>query len=177
MPDWLTPIISFTKQATPALFAIALSCLFALFADDALLEQLGVLTFRNEHRSILGFILLFSGSIIITRALFSVGISIQKRIIWRKNLRRLQAVLHHLKPEEKGYLIAYILDRKVSQKFREDDGIKGSLVAKQIIYRASNMGDLVDGWDYNINPWADDYLTMHPELLEGHAPIQIQRYW
>lgn len=48
-----------------------------------------------------------------------------------------------------------------------EDGIKGSLEAKGILYRASNMGDLVDGWAYNINLGRVEHLQSNPGVAWG----------
>lgn len=75
--------------------------------------------------------------------------------------------LHELTPDEKSYLAAYVLDDVNTQYMQIDDGIAGGLNAKGIIYRASNVGDMLRGWAYNIQPWAKDYLREHPHLLDG----------
>jgi len=44
------------------------------------------------------------------------------------------------------------------------DGRVGGLEAEGIIFRSSNVGN-IESWAYNLQPWAWDYLSAHPELL------------
>jgi hypothetical protein len=178
MPEWMIAIGNFTKEATPALFAVALACGLALFLPDAQIARLGLSNAVNASRGFIGGLFLFSGSIILTRLAFSIGSLVRRRLTWRINRRRLERVLHELTPDEKAYLLPYIRDGQTSVQFLEEDGIKGSLYAKRIIYRASNLGSLVEGWEYNLQPWARDYLKRKPELLEGHTDgLQPRRHW
>lgn len=88
----------------------------------------------------------------------------------RKLMELRKADLVNLTPNEKAYLAPYIFGEETTQYFLMEDGIKGSLEARNILYRASNMGDMVNGWAYNIQPWARDHLRNNPHLLEGFTP-------
>jgi hypothetical protein len=44
------------------------------------------------------------------------------------------------------------------------DGVVGGL-DERVLYRASNLGQSVDYFAYNIQPWAWDYLNEHRKLL------------
>ena len=70
-------------------------------------------------------------------------------------------------PDEKAYLVPFVLQQENTQYFLIEDGIAGGLIAKGVLYRSSNVGSLVSGWAHNIQPWAREYLTEHAELLEG----------
>ena len=90
-----------------------------------------------------------------------------------------QGYLDNLTPDEKTYLAPYVLEEVTSQVFELEDGIAGGLVAKNIIYRSSNLGNVLEGFPYNMQPWARDYLHQHLELLQGAAarPNQRDRHW
>ena len=42
------------------------------------------------------------------------------------------------------------------------------LEAKGITYRASNMGDMLRGFAFNLQPWAREHLEANPNLLDGY---------
>ena len=78
--------------------------------------------------------------------------------------------LDFLTPEEQGYLTPYVKDSVNTQKFPVEDGVVGGLLTKGIVYRSSNVFDMVEGVPYNIQPWAKAYLLRHPELLADALP-------
>ena len=41
----------------------------------------------------------------------------------------------------------------------------GGLEAAKIIYKSATVGTVFDGWDYNLQTWAWDYLNEHPQLV------------
>ncbi|MBU2802589.1 hypothetical protein HFV02_10085, partial [Acidithiobacillus caldus] len=45
-------------------------------------------------------------------------------------------------------------------------GVVGGLVAEEIIYRSSSMGQFGAYFSYNIQPWAWDYLRKNPHLID-----------
>jgi hypothetical protein len=94
----------------------------------------------------------------------------RKAEVAKLKLEQRKKSLHELTADEKAYLIPYVLENQNTQYFLLEDGIAGGLQAKTIIYRASNLGSLVGGWAFNIQPWARDYLKEHPELLQGANP-------
>ncbi len=75
--------------------------------------------------------------------------------------------MRELLPDEKAYLMRYISEQQNTQYFRLDDGIAQGLVVKHVIYQAAAVGDLYDGFAYNLQPWARRYLAKHPEALDG----------
>jgi hypothetical protein len=77
--------------------------------------------------------------------------------------------LHKLTPEEKGYLIPFIEGQMNSINVGMDDGVMAGLRAKGITYLAANMGSVLDGFAFNLQPWAREYLEKNPNLLEGAA--------
>lgn len=66
------------------------------------------------------------------------------------------------------YLLPYVVG-ETTITFSMMDGVRGGLEAKDIIYRAANVGSKIEGFAYNIQPWALDYLRRHPETYERHV--------
>ena len=49
------------------------------------------------------------------------------------------------------------------------DGIIGGLRNKTVVFVASNMGSMLEGFAFNLQPWARTYLEENPGLLNGFA--------
>lgn len=87
----------------------------------------------------------------------------------RKALKEKQQLLHNLTPEEKGYLAPFIIGNQNTVYVGMEDGIMAGLQVKGITYLAANIGSWLDGFAFNLQPWAREYLKEHPELLEGYV--------
>ena len=73
--------------------------------------------------------------------------------------------LSSLTPAEKRALQPYILNNENSVGFSIADGVAGGLVAKKILYRSANISHGYS-FPHNLQHWAREHLTKHPELLE-----------
>jgi hypothetical protein len=65
-------------------------------------------------------------------------------------------------------------DRRNPEK-RLFGGIAGGLVAKRILFRSSNIFNMIQGPPHNIQPWAKARLIEKPELLEGAVLPELYR--
>ncbi len=174
MLDQITQVLSSLRSISPAVFlGLAIATGTVLFIDEGLAVTLGVENLRQEYRGHLGLGLLVSLSILASQSLWFVGEAIQearKRRKKKRNLRKKRELdelqLHKLTPDEKAYLLPFIYGEN-TMYFKMEDGVAGGLEAKNIIYRSSNMGSLVRGWAYNLQPWAREYLEANSYLLEG----------
>lgn len=153
-----------------------------LFGSGDLITTIGLNEFREANKPYIGGCFVLSLSIVFSQTLtgiFGVAKSLvakwQKTKNSKKAMEARKADLVNLTPDEKAYLAPYVLGQATTQYFLMEDGIKGSLEAKGILYRASNMGDMVTGWAYNIQPWAREHLQNNPNLLEGFTP-SMQRH-
>ncbi|MCW5736725.1 MAG: superinfection exclusion B family protein [Enhydrobacter sp.] len=140
---------------------------------------LGLNTFRTAHRSECGLSLLAGIGIIVAVQFFDKG-SLLQRALQRlrekaqraANKRANQQQLHKLTPDEKAYLAPFIKDAKTMQRFDTADGIAGSLAARRIIGCGAQEFNRLTGPEYTLANWARDYLTQHPELLDGASKIE-----
>ncbi|RMH20024.1 MAG: hypothetical protein D6698_04935, partial [Gammaproteobacteria bacterium] len=87
----------------------------------------------------------------------------------RQVQKKRQQTLHKLTPEEKGYLVPYIEGQQNSVYVGMEDGVMSGLRAKGITYLAANMGDVLNGFAFNLQPWAREYLESNPHLLDGYS--------
>jgi hypothetical protein len=173
LPDFLT---SFFKEKSPAFFAVsALFSGFLLFLPEDSLQRLGLDTFINENKNWLGAAFLFSICFLAVWAVQKAYKFIQGKLrnkwaneAWKKEHH---GYIDRLTEMEMQYIILF-LGGIAKLTFREEDGIRGSLVAKGIIYRSANVGNMIDGFDYNIQPWALDCLRENPKEYEKYfGPI------
>lgn len=75
--------------------------------------------------------------------------------------------LDSLTEDEKQILRFYIAEQTKSNVLRIDDGIVQGLVSTGIIYRAASVGNMLEGFSYNLSDFAWNYLSVYPHLLEG----------
>lgn len=173
--DWLGQFISAIAKIAPApLLAVGIATGAVLFVPDSLAATLGIESFRLEYRSSIGAAFIFSWSYLTAHLLLWVRTLCTASWTRRKNRLLLEEKLHFLTPEEQGYVAPYVLKNVNTQHFPVDDGVIGGLLAKGIVYRSSNMFDLIGGVPYNMQTWAKKYLADHPELLV-EAIVQADR--
>jgi len=166
MMDKLTGFADYFRKI-PAAFLVAIMSVLGLilFLPDETAKTLAVNDFREKYRVFIGPAFLLTVSFLIAR----LFVFLKQGHTERQNLKVKQQMLHQLTPDEKGYLVPYIEGQQNTINVGMDDGIMSGLVAKRITYRASNMGDLLNGFAFNLQPWAREYLELNPDLLDGHA--------
>ncbi len=156
----------------PAAFLVAIVSVLGLilFLPEEYATTLAVDGFRNEYRVYLGPAFLLTLSFCAARV-FNFYMQGHRQ---RKSLKKRKETLHNLTPEEKGYLIPYIEGQQNTVKVGMDDGVMAGLRSKSITYLAANMGDLLNGFAFNMEPWAREYLEQNPHLLDGYEGTPIK---
>ena len=178
MIDVFSGLLSSNKQTSPVIFSgLAIASGIVLFGNGQLINTIGLDEFRASNKSYIGGCFVLSLSIVFAQTITGLfGFAKaqiakkQKRRKKEKAMESRKADLVNLTPDEKAYLAPYVLGELTTQYFLMEDGTKGSLEARGILYRASSMGDMVTGWAYNIQPWAKEHLQNNPNLLEGLTP-------
>lgn len=164
----MNKLAGFTEyfRKVPAAFLVAIVSVLGsiLFLPDEAAKVLAVNVFRENYRVFIGPTFLLAVSFLLAR-LFTF---LKQGRIERQNLATKQQRLHCLTPEEKGYLIRYIEGQQNTIYVGLDDGIMSGLIAKGITYRASNMGDLLNGFAFNLHSWAREFLELTPGVLDGY---------
>jgi hypothetical protein len=164
-------LLQLLKLAPRYLIALGLMAGFMLFANEALLQRLGVLEFAQHYRPMLGLALVVTGALFLMAVL--VGVLEAIRRAWRKRQfnRRQTKRLNRLTEDEKQILRFYIAKQTRANSLRIDDGVVQALVAEGIIYRSASMGNVFEGFAYNISDTAWEYLNVNPGLLAGTTHI------
>lgn len=186
MPEWLIGLLAQVRGATPVLaFATMLATSFLMFAPTEWLSRLSLSDIATDARQTIGLAFLASSALFIAQtASASIRVGRNAWLAWRakqadgrkrdeereskENIRSArEKVLHSLTPDEKACLSPFILEERTSVRFQIEDGISAGLVRRGVLYRATNIGDLLTGFDLNLQPWAREYLHDHPDLLAG----------
>lgn len=168
MLESISSLLASLKAATPpVLIGIALFCAALLFSPIVFTAKLGLGAFIENYRAYLGGGFAASACILLAQFLWWLKDHLLATINALRRSRNRKHLVSELTPDEKAYLVRYIEERQNTQYFRIDDGISRGLEAKGIIFQASNVGYMLDGWAYNLQPWARRYLSKHPEALAG----------
>jgi len=166
-----------TKFAPGPVLAIGIACTFVLFAKESWLGPLGLDTFRQEYKSVLGWCFVLCWSYLVAQILITMFRAYKSRQLqWQFEKDGKQA-LNELTDEEKGYLAEFVLSGKNTIHCDMADGIAGGLEAKNIIYRSSSMFNILQGVPYNIQPWAKKALQRNRVFLERAIPRENRRRW
>ncbi len=138
---------------------------FLLFARPDILEIFGLAALSAKYRPYIGGIFLLSTALVLSHWMISLYQWRAKKWHWLKRIKISKKRLHNLTDEEREVLRAYIGGNTRTQYLQLESGVAAGLEFEHIIFRSSDVGSLVDGWAYNIQPWAWDYLNEHRELL------------
>jgi hypothetical protein len=151
--DWLSQAIGAIAKLAPApLLAVAIATAIVLFVPDSLAVILGIDAFRSANRGFIGGAFIFSWSYLAVHFLWWLRKLIVDAWSRRKDRLTREKQLDSLTPEEQGYLAPYVNDSVNTQNFPVEDGVVGGLLAKGVVYRSSNVFDMLEGVPYNIQP-------------------------
>ena len=159
------------KAASPKILAsVAIACGLLLFAPSALLNALGMTEVVSTYRSLIGLSLLASVVLLVADFLWWLSSK------WHESRQakhmmsvRIQS-LSELTPDEKAYLLPYVASEDNTLYYSVEDGVVWGLVRKEILYQAAHVGDMVNGFAFNMQPWARRHLSSNQHLLNGAAP-------
>jgi hypothetical protein len=166
MTDWLGNIKSWLSLSLRQVTIVAVVGLLLLFLPDNLIQSLGVANLLNIYRPWVGIVTLVASVYIVVGVVFNAGDKIIEKVKGRWRVRQGIKSLESLTPPERQLLCEYIENETQTASVNVASGVVLGLQGKGILYQASIVGSLYDGWDFNIRPWAYEYLRKHPELLK-----------
>lgn len=160
-------LVDILKLSPRWFFAATLVAAALLFSPRPWLSSIGVDGIASSQRQFIG--LLFICSLAICSVALSVKAInfIKYRLYVRSRERRTREKLSSLMEDEKQILRYYFVYQTRSNVLRFDDGVVKGLEAAGVIYRASEVGNILEGFAYNISNVAWKYIEQNPELLEG----------
>lgn len=158
------------KELFAIVFIVAMIITF-MPADWA--QKMKLDSFRSTYQTYISLCMIAIGAYYILCV-----VSWIKQYIWRKfhNVKKiaLNYMKNNMSPDEMGLLIDTFYDFQngrfaSSGKIDYSDGRKAPLESKHIIYLASRMGSMIEGFSYNLQPYALEFLNRN--LVEGNIEI------
>jgi Super-infection exclusion protein B len=127
--------------------------------------SLGIYEWAHPYRGleITGFA--FSGAVLLAHIGSAVGPSILRHTREAAVRRRGRNYLHSLNPAEKKHCKYFVDNDGSPLPHNPANGAIASLVLKGILWQPEHGWDWM--YEFNIQPWALEYLKKHPELLQG----------
>jgi hypothetical protein len=150
------------RYLVPVFFASG----FLLFSPTTYIASLGLDSFVTSYRSWIGLVFLVSSALLLSHFFISVWTWVKRKLDAKKSSNEAINHLRNLTPDEKALLQGYIFNQTKTQNLDMMNGVVNGLVHVGIIYQASRMGDLLEGFAYNIQPWAWEFLNKNKRLLE-----------
>lgn len=171
MWEFLKNLRSFLALDYRSIFIVACICWSIVIIPVNIWQSMGLLNLWNLFRpwifgvGLLATIWLVSGGVY---DLAKLGIKkwSEKRESNIKKSAREQLLLSSSRVE-KEVLTRYIAEDTTTLAFEMRDGIVNGLIAKGILYRASQgTNPMSYDFDTNIQNWVWDYIKNHPEFLQ-----------
>jgi len=159
-------LVDWIKLSPRYLLPICIFAGFVVFAPPQVLSIFGLIDMVSRYRPWFGLAFLLSAALLASSAVFAFYEFMKKKRLEEAVRKHRRLRLHQLTEDEKELLRGYIHNQTRTQYLSMSDGRVGQLQTEKIIFRASNLGDYLDGFAYNIQPWAWEYLNDHPEVLD-----------
>lgn len=163
--DW-GKLLEWVKLPPKLLFALAATCGVLVFSPPVFLQSLGLKSIVDLLRGWigLGFVVF---SVLLAAHFFAwlsrlIGPWIKEWLFIRLHRKR----LHQLDTREKQLLANYFVNDTRTLRLDPKDGTATVLSRENILAPSAQIGDLINGVSYAVQPWAWEYLKRHPELLE-----------
>lgn len=150
------------------------------FLPDNVIHQLKLTDFRNEYQTSLTICIIITGSYYLLSLIKFIFSFFVKRMASPKKIA-LNYMKNGMSLDEKILLVQtfYDFDRKcfrLSGKLNVEDGRWQPLYQNRVIYQGSEIGDFIDGFSFNLQPYALDFLN--EQLEKGNIKIsENQALW
>jgi hypothetical protein len=164
-------IIEVLKLAPRFIVALGIAAGLLLFATDAFLKRIGLSESIQKYRFVLGLTLVISAALLVVYILLFV-LGIIKRW-WRKRNWEVRVIkrLQNLTEDEKQILRYFLAHNTRATMLRFDDGVVHGLAHAHIIYQSGSVGNVFEGFPYNITDLAWDYIHVNPAVLRGNTNL------
>ncbi|GLQ88580.1 superinfection exclusion B family protein [Dyella flagellata] len=162
-------ILDFIKLSPRYLAAIALITGAMIFLPESALTRLGIARIAGDYKGWLGIGFLASAALLsVSLATIILG-KLTQGLASRQRKEHIEERLRSLTEAEKQILRYYFAKRTRSNRLRIDDGTVRGLVFSGIIFRSTDVGNILSGFDHNISDTALNYICDHPEVLNGET--------
>ena len=141
-----------------------------LFGTFDIVNKLGLISFVEKYRIWIGIIFLITTGFWLVDIILLIIKEAKSKYTGFHNSKAMEERLKQLTIEEKVILGKYINRETRVQTLDYANGTVCELEGYHIIYQASNISRHHTFFDYNIQPWAWEYLNKHKDLL--YTPIE-----
>ena len=156
--DWL-------KLPPHVLWGLLIAAAAVLWGPAWLITGLGLEPVLQAFRQYLGVVFLLLLAATVPRpGIFAYEFG-RSRWDRRQTRKRLRQRLHDLSGPEKAILRRYVDANARTQTLDFADGVTRGLEVEHVLARASTVSQGMTYFDFNIQPWAWNYLREHPDLL------------
>lgn len=158
--------IEWLKLKPQYMLPISLTTGVITLGPPTLLHALHLEGIAKTYPAWFGGAFLLSTALLVSHGAF-LGVGTATRHCRAKKAQKLRIDrLHKLTDAEKAVLRGYFDEGTPTQHLRMSDGIAGHLEGFRILFRSSDVSVHQDLFPYNLHPWAREYLSLHPELLQ-----------
>jgi len=178
MLDFLKHLKEILSLNYRSLFILSGICLMVAFLPTSFLEAIGMLNLWLQYRPwVMAFGILFTAWLVLGGLFDIIGLNKNKISDWMELRKTQEKLLLPTSRVEKEALSHYLTEDTTTIAFDYRDGVVNGLIAKGILYRASQASNPMSfNFDVNIQTWAWDYLQKHPEILKGIKPGDAGRH-
>jgi hypothetical protein len=173
--EWLSKVTEWIKLNTKQWLAIALTTGVLLFVNPTSFADIGLESFVLQYKQWIGLMFLISGTFLVSPLIIQIIETIKEWIKKKIKLAHMKDRLNDLTPEEKQILLGYILPNTRTQVLSYRDGVVSGLKHENIIYQSTTIGDILEGFPYNIQSWAWRYLRKNQNKIFTNDDIEIYK--
>lgn len=167
MSDYAKTALELMRLAPRYLVSLGIIAALVLFTPDKTLKWFGISFFAQQYRAWFAIVFIATGVLFaVDRCIAVMGWIRRKKAVTKFSQARLER-LHRLTEDEKQILRFYFAKQTRANVLRIDDGVVQGLVAAGIIFRSTQIGNMLEGFGHNISDFAWEYFHQHPELLDG----------
>lgn len=158
-PEWLIAVRDtvLNRRVAYALWG----CTGLVLVSTRLIGWLGLEPLVTAHRPWIGAVFLLTSVFFAIDIILFVHATVKDKRQQRTYLKLLREVAQ----DERLHLRKYVADERSTVVFEMSEPGIGSLEAKRIIFRSSQISVGGTAWPYTIQPWAYNYLLAHPEIV------------
>lgn len=164
------------KLWVPVALFVLLGACGLLMLPQPVAEGVGLYEVVSKHRPLVGG-LGFAGLVLLTTVgTLATCTRVSAWLKRRTRLRIMRARLGRLTPDEKRVLKPFLDGNTRSRRLPIDDGTVAELASVGVLIRLTTVGDMYDGFAFNLQPWAWTYLNERPDLVAEDGNQQVARH-
>jgi hypothetical protein len=168
-------ILDFLRKPSAVLVTISLASGILLFLDYKLLSKMYLLSFRNVFGIYIGAVFLISTILICMFIFLYFYKNISGFFVERITLKARIKTITALNPDEKETIVQMYFRDSKSANLQISDSTTQLLEYKSFICRASVISVAFMYFSFFLQPWVIEYISEHPEFIEGITPGELEK--